>query len=114
MSSNGSSDGSTRSLRSRGAIDPVELKKTKKRKPAASWTTAEEAVLVDFLLSQFSASGDGNPKETTLTEAAKLLREKFPNACGAEKTASACKNKWQSVCYQSDHDRVTSDRGKLK
>lgn len=113
MSSNASSDGSTRSLRSHGAIDPVELKKNQsKRKPAASWTPEEETVLVDFLLSQFSASGDGNPKGPTLTEAAKLLKERFPNACGAEKTAGVCKNKWQTVCFLSV-PCIVSDQGKL-
>ncbi|KAG0698453.1 hypothetical protein DFH29DRAFT_810344 [Suillus ampliporus] len=100
MSSNTSSnsDGSTRSLCSHGTIDPVELKKKQsKRKPPASWTPEEETVLVDFLLSQFSASGDGNPKGTTFTDAASLLKERFPNASGAEKTASICRNKWKSL-----------------
>ncbi|KAG2158080.1 uncharacterized protein EDB93DRAFT_1246566 [Suillus bovinus] len=90
------SDKSTHSLCSRGTIDQVELKKGK-RKPAASWTSDEEAVFVDFLLSQFSASGDGNFKTLTLTAAANLLKERFPNASGAEKTASVCKTKWQSL-----------------
>jgi hypothetical protein len=118
MLSNGSpalaSDGSTRSLHSRGTIEPVELpvkKNQNKKKPPAAWLLEEETVLVDFLLSQSSASGDGNPKATTFTDAAKLLREKFPDAHGAEKTAGVCKSKWQNVCYQSDHDH---DQGKLK
>ena len=102
MSSSTSSNGSNHSLRSHGPIDPVELKKNQtKRKPAAFWTSEEEAVFIDFLLSQFSASGDGNPKNPTFTAAASLLKERFPNASSAEKTASVCKNKWQSVCYQS-------------
>ncbi|KAG1733162.1 hypothetical protein EDB19DRAFT_2041319 [Suillus lakei] len=57
----------------------------------------EEAVFVNFLLSEFSVSGDGNPKESTLNAAASKLKERFPNASGAEKTADACKNKWQSL-----------------
>jgi hypothetical protein len=116
MSSNASSnsDGSIRSLRSCDTLELVELKKNQsKRKPAASWTPEEETVFVDFLLSQFSASGDGNPKGATFTEAANLLKERFPNASGAEKTAGVCKNKWQSVHYQSDGG-VASDWGKLK
>ncbi|KIK37046.1 hypothetical protein CY34DRAFT_93421, partial [Suillus luteus UH-Slu-Lm8-n1] len=91
------SDASTHSLRSRGAVNPIELPKKKKRKPAAVWTSNEEAVFVNFLLSEFSASGDGNPKESTLNTAASQLKEIFPNASGAEKTADACKNKWQSL-----------------
>ena len=117
ISSNSSSDGSTRSPRSHGTIDPVELKKNpSKRKPAASWTPEEETVLIDFLLSQFSASGDGNPKGPTLTEAAKLLKERFLNAYGAEKTAGVCKNKWQTVCFfiSPTVSYVASDQGKLK
>ncbi|KAG2143510.1 uncharacterized protein EDB93DRAFT_1251923 [Suillus bovinus] len=90
------SDKSTHSLCSCGTIDQVELKKGK-RKPAASWTSDEEAVCVDFLLSHFSASGDGNFKTPTLTAAANLLKERFSNASGAEKTASVCKTKWQSL-----------------
>ncbi|KAG2102321.1 hypothetical protein BD769DRAFT_1676650 [Suillus cothurnatus] len=100
MSSNASSnsDGSIHSLCSRGTLELVELKKNQsKRKPAASWTPEEETVFVDFLLSQFSASGDGNPKGATFTEAANLLKERFQNASGAEKTAGVCKNKWQSL-----------------
>jgi hypothetical protein len=93
------SDASTHSLHSCGAVNPIELPKKKKQKPTAIWTSDEEAVFVDFLLSEFSASGDGNPKESTLNAAVSQLKERFLNASEAEKTADACKNKWQSVCY---------------
>jgi len=105
MSSDASSK-SDRSLRSHGAINPIELPKKKKRKPAAAWTLSEEAAFVDFLLSEFSASGDGNPKSSTLNAAAILLgKEKFPDQTGAEKTGSVCLTKWQSVRY----DHVADD-----
>jgi hypothetical protein len=111
MSSDASSkSASDRSLRSHGAIDPIELPKKKKRKPAAIWTSEEETVLVDFLLSEFSASGDGNPKGSTFTAAASLLgKDRFPNSTGAEKTGGVCGTKWQSVRYH-----VANDQGKLK
>jgi hypothetical protein len=49
MSSDASSK-SDRSLRSHGAINPIELPKKKKRKPAAIWTSEEETVFVDFVI----------------------------------------------------------------
>ncbi|KAG1862473.1 hypothetical protein C8R48DRAFT_547614, partial [Suillus tomentosus] len=63
----------------------------------AIWTSEEEGALIEFLLSEFSASGDGNPKEATFKAAASLLTERFQNASGAEKTSDACRNKWQSL-----------------
>ncbi|KAG1737440.1 hypothetical protein EDB19DRAFT_1829543 [Suillus lakei] len=65
--------------------------------PSHTSSHNEEAVFVNFLLSEFSASGNGNRKESTLNAAASKLKERFPNASGAEKTADACKNKWQSL-----------------
>jgi hypothetical protein len=103
--SSDASNKSDRSLRSHGAINPTELPKKKKRKPAAIWTPEEETAFVDFLLSEFSASGDGNPKGTTLSAAASLLKQRFPNSTGAEKTGGVCGTKWQSVRY----DYVAND-----
>jgi hypothetical protein len=45
--SSDASNKSDRSLRSHGAINPTELPKKKKRKPAAIWTPEEETAFVD-------------------------------------------------------------------
>ncbi|KIJ10947.1 hypothetical protein PAXINDRAFT_85276, partial [Paxillus involutus ATCC 200175] len=89
------SDASIHSLRSRGTVDPTTLKKS--RKPSAKWTLDEETAFIDFLLSQFSASGDGNPRKATFNEAATLLKKKFPKALGAEKTSDVCRSKWTAL-----------------
>ncbi|KIK72659.1 hypothetical protein PAXRUDRAFT_21731 [Paxillus rubicundulus Ve08.2h10] len=79
-------------LFSRGTVDLTSLKKS--RKPSARWTLDEETAFIDFLLSQFLASGDGNLGKATFNEAATLLKKKFPEALGAEKTGDVCKSKW--------------------
>ncbi|KIJ14054.1 hypothetical protein PAXINDRAFT_79922, partial [Paxillus involutus ATCC 200175] len=89
------SQASIHSLRSRGTVDPTTLKKS--RKPSAKWTLDEETAFIDFLLSQFSASGDGNPRKATFNEAATLLKKKFPKALGAEKTGDVCRSKWTAL-----------------
>ncbi|KAG2057803.1 hypothetical protein BDR06DRAFT_969140 [Suillus hirtellus] len=66
------------------------------RKSAAIWISEEEGALIEFLLSEFSASSNGNPKKATFKAAASLLKERFLNASGVEKTSDAYRNKWQS------------------
>ncbi|KIK81262.1 hypothetical protein PAXRUDRAFT_115860, partial [Paxillus rubicundulus Ve08.2h10] len=83
---------SIHSLCSQGTVDPTTLKKS--RKPSAKWTLDKETAFIDFLLSQFSASSDGNPRKATFNEAATLLKKKFPKALGAEKTGDVCMSKW--------------------
>ncbi|KIK97043.1 hypothetical protein PAXRUDRAFT_767612, partial [Paxillus rubicundulus Ve08.2h10] len=79
-----------------GTVNPTSLKKS--RKPSDKWTLDEEIALIDFLLSQFSASGDGNPRKATFNEAATLLKKKFPEALGVEKMGDVCRRKWMAVC----------------
>ncbi|KIK76976.1 hypothetical protein PAXRUDRAFT_72463, partial [Paxillus rubicundulus Ve08.2h10] len=63
-------------------------------KPSARWTLDEETTFIDFLLSQFSASSDGNPRKATFNEAATLLKKEFPEALDAKKTSDVCRSKW--------------------
>ncbi|KIK81240.1 hypothetical protein PAXRUDRAFT_114774, partial [Paxillus rubicundulus Ve08.2h10] len=90
-----SSQASIHSLCSRGTVNLTSLKKS--RKPSARWTLDEETAFIDFLLSQFSASSDGNPRKATFNEAATLLKKKFPEALGAEKTGDVCRSKWTAL-----------------
>ncbi|KIK81732.1 hypothetical protein PAXRUDRAFT_155355 [Paxillus rubicundulus Ve08.2h10] len=77
-------------------VNLTSLKKS--RKPSARWALDEETTFTDFLLSQFSARGDGNSRKATSNEAATLLKKKFPEALGAEKTGDVCRSKWMAVC----------------
>src|SRR5271154_4636670 len=62
-----------------------------------SWTTQDEAELIDFLQDHATQVGDGlNFKGPAWTGAVKVLA-----ACrtiGAPKNALSCKNKYSSVC----------------
>jgi len=62
-----------------------------------SWTTQDEAELIEFLQDHAAEAGDGlNFKGPAWTGAVKVLA-----ACrtiGAPKNALACKNKYSSVC----------------
>ncbi|KIK91938.1 hypothetical protein PAXRUDRAFT_795399, partial [Paxillus rubicundulus Ve08.2h10] len=89
------SQASIHSLCSQGTVNLTSLKKS--RKPSARWTLDEETAFIDFLISQFSASGDGNPRKATFNEAATLLKKKFPEALGAEKTGDVCRSKWMAL-----------------
>ncbi|KAF9218115.1 hypothetical protein BS17DRAFT_722228 [Gyrodon lividus] len=53
---------SSHSLCSQGPVDLETLDGTDKktRKPCAKWTTKEETIFVEFLLSQCSSSGNGS------------------------------------------------------
>lgn len=110
MISDSSSQGSGRSLRSKGHIDdgsdlqePGSTTVVRSRKPAAYWNQQEEEVFLQFLCDNISASGDGGFKSRTFYDAALHLKKKFPQQKGAEKTTSVCRTKWQSVCSRIYH-----------
>ena len=101
-SSDASSIGSGRSLRSKGRIEDPDPRGTgirkSSRKPAAQWNCDEEAALVEFLCVNVGAAGDTlGFKKRTFEEAAAHLKKTFPKYKGGEKTHLVCQSKWQSV-----------------
>jgi len=101
MISDSSSQGSARSLRSKGHISdsqqPTKATSLRSRKPAAYWTKEEEESLLQFLSEHKSITGDGNFKTKTFHDASNHLKDKFPMQRGAEKTWSVCQSKWSAV-----------------
>ncbi|KAF8161619.1 hypothetical protein B0H34DRAFT_806797 [Crassisporium funariophilum] len=64
---------------------------------AASWTGADELLLLNFLVQHASAAGDGgNFKMVTFTAAAAIVESERER--GGVKTAKVCQNKWNQLC----------------
>src|ERR1700709_2428663 len=115
MISDSSSQGSGRSLRSKGRVgndsdshEPASAPKAvvRSRKPASHWTEEEEEVFLQFLCNHISTAGDGGFKAKTFSNASVHLKEQFPQQQGAEKMPSVCRSKWNSVCsciYHMQH-----------
>jgi len=62
----------------------------------AHWTTADEEELIQFLVDNKSAAGDGgNFKKVTWMAAATHMKKVTTK--GGVKTADGCKNKWNRV-----------------
>ena len=97
--SDSSSQGSGRSLRSKGHIDDSDIQHPviRARKPAACWTKPEETSFLQFLHDRMSTSGDGGFRKKTFHDAALHLKEKFPQQKGAEKSWTVCQTKWSTV-----------------
>ncbi|KAG6873616.1 hypothetical protein C0995_013547 [Termitomyces sp. Mi166 len=67
----------------------------------ASWSTKDETVLLDFLLTHAMAAEDGgNFEMVTFTAAAAAMLEK-KHMKGGPKTGKACQNKWNALCWTS-------------
>ena len=106
-----SSSSSTRSLRSKGIINPLDLDSTlngrKSQKKAAHWTDEQEEALLDFLRGEIHSMGDRNFKKSTYTAAANYLKSKYPihtlpnDEVEGEKTANLCEHKFKSVCIMN-------------
>ena len=63
----------------------------------ASWSTEDEAELIQFLIEHVSEVGNGfNFKTVTFNAASLVLDPKKTK--GAAKTGKVCKNKWMQVC----------------
>jgi hypothetical protein len=106
MISDSSSQGSGRSLRSKGLVgddseshEPANAPKAvvRSRKPASHWTEEEEEGFLQFLCNNISTAGDGGFKAKTFSDASVYLKKQFPQQTGAEKTPSVCKSKWNTV-----------------
>ncbi|KDQ55056.1 hypothetical protein JAAARDRAFT_195937 [Jaapia argillacea MUCL 33604] len=90
-----SSGTSKRSLHSGGPAPETSTNTSKACKPAAIWTQAEETALITYLAEHLSKAGDGvNFKTATYNGAVSILKEKFHEQRGGEKTSSTCKTKW--------------------
>ena len=102
-----SSASSTRSLRSKGIINPLDLESVCKpkrgRKKAANWTDEQEEALLDFLHGEVPSMGDGNFKKSTYVAAASYMKSKYPicmlpnGDVEGEKTADSCERKFKDV-----------------
>jgi hypothetical protein len=87
-------------------MNPSDLKATESmttRKPAAIWTTDEEAAFLSFLLDNKAAAGDGGFRPTTYNAAVIHLSEKFPMQTGGHKVVQSCRRKWTSVSSNDNH-----------
>ncbi|KIK97223.1 hypothetical protein PAXRUDRAFT_766448 [Paxillus rubicundulus Ve08.2h10] len=89
------SQASIHSLCSKSTVYLTILRKS--RKPSAKWILDKETAFVDFLLSQFSASGDGILRKATFNEVVTLLKKKLPEALGAEKAGDIGRSKWTAL-----------------
>jgi hypothetical protein len=79
------------------------IKKVTAAKPdgeqRASWTIADETVLIQFLVKHRAEAGNGFNFKTKTFSAASLVVNAVRTK-GGTKTWKVCKNKWTQVCYR--------------
>jgi len=77
-----------------------------KRGPCAVWTVPDETALLDYLVEQKSAGGDGaNFKAAVWTSAADHVNS--TKTRGGLKTKDSCRAKYQAVCEFPLHIEYT-------
>ena len=76
--------------------------KAKAEEQRASWTTADETALIQFLIEHSAEAGNGFNFKTKTFSAASLVLNAMRTK-GGTKTGKVCKNKWTQVC--SVHDK---------